>query len=879
MTFPADRVRALFLDYFAERDHLVLPSSSLVPVDDPSVLFTSAGMQQFKPYYSGAVEAPHPRIATAQKCFRTSDIESVGDASHLTLFEMLGNFTFGDYFKRESIVWAYELLTDRMGLDPDQIWITCFAGEGNLPRDDESFRIWRDEIGIPEARIEFHGRSENFWGPTGDSGPCGPDSEIHYRLRPPPAGAAETGTTSDDDRFLELWNLVFNQFEQAADGSLSDLGSPGVDTGAGFERWVVLMQGKDSVYETDLYADIVAAAADVLRPDLSDPEQLRALRTVAEHGRALAFLIGDGVLPSNDGRGFVLRRLLRRAVGAARQLGVTEPLMANVSQAAIETMQDAYPEIGRRRAEILAVVNDEEERFQATLRHAIGYLDRRVVGESSISRIDGRQAFWLHDTLGLTIENLKVAAAARGLGVDEAGFAAAMEEQRQRSRRAASAEQRLPPGPGPSAFRGYEAESLESARLQAIFVDGDSVEAAGEGQSCLLVLAETPFYAESGGQVGDTGALTGDGGRALVNDTQKSADGTIFHFARIAAGSLHVGQELAAAVDSGRRAAIRRNHTATHLLHAALRSELGEHARQAGSLVAPDHLRFDFNHSAALDPAQLAAVERSVNRLALAAIPVTTEQTVVQEAVARGAMALFGEKYGERVRLVRIGDRSLELCGGTHLADTAQMGLFHITAQENIGSGLRRIEAVTGEAAAERLRRNADRLEAAARLLESSAGEVPDRTERLLAEHAGLQRELSRLRQAHATSIAMRLLAQNPSPAEGMRVLGLRVATDGLASLADVSQALKSQLGADFAFVLAGEAEGRAQVLASASRSALAAGADSAGAVRVAAACLGGGGGGSSAQARGGGPNGGEIGAAVAAGLAELRRQLDCDQD
>ena len=837
-------------------------------------------MQQFKPYYSGAVAPPHPRIATAQKCFRTSDIESVGDASHLTLFEMLGNFTFGDYFKRESITWAYELLTAKLGLDPEQIWVTCFGGEGNLPRDEESYRIWRDEIGVPDERIEFHGRADNFWGPTGDSGPCGPDSEIHYRLRPPPAGEAETGTTGGGDRFLELWNLVFNQFEQSADGQLADLGSPGVDTGAGFERWVVLMQGKNSVYETDLYADIVAAAADVLRPDPADPEHVRALRTVAEHGRALAFLIGDGVLPSNDGRGFILRRLLRRAVGAARQLGVTEPLMARVSQAAIETMQTAYPEIGRRGSQILEVVADEEERFQATLRHAIGYLDRRVVAGSQTRSIDGQQAFWLHDTLGLTIENLKVAAAARGLSVDEPGFATAMEEQRSRSRRAARAQQSLPAGPGKSLFVGYATESLEAARLQAIFVEGEPVEAVESGRDCLLVLEKTPFYSESGGQVGDRGTLGGDRGRAQVRDTQQGADGTIFHLATVESGTLRTGERIAAAVDSERRTAIRRNHTATHLLHAQLRTHLGAHARQAGSLVAPDHLRFDFNHSAALDPRQLVDIEASVNRLALAGLPVETEQTEVQEAVARGAMALFGEKYGESVRLVKIGEQSLELCGGTHLDNTAQLGLFHITSQENIGSGLRRIEAVTGEAAAAALRGNADRLEAAARLLESSAAQVPERTQRLLGEHADLQREIARLRQAHAAAVAARLLERQPPPGAGqLRVLGLRVAPDGMASLADVSHALKTQLGTDFAFLLAGAVEGRAQVLASASGSAVAAGADSAAAVRAAAACLGGGGGGSPGQARGGGPKGAEVGAAVEAGLAELRRQLGSDQD
>ncbi len=879
MTYPADQVRSLFLDFFGARDHLVLPSSSLIPADDPSVLFNSAGMQQFKPYYSGTVAPPHPRIATAQKCFRTSDIESVGDASHLTLFEMLGNFTFGDYFKRETITWAYELLTAKLGLDPDQIWVTCFGGEGNLPRDLESYRIWRDEVGIPEERIEFHGRADNFWGPTGGSGPCGPDSEIHYRLRPPPPGMSETGTAAGGDRFLELWNLVFNQFEQAADGELTDLASPGVDTGAGFERWVVLMQGKSSVYETDLYCDIVAAAADVLRPDPTNPDHVRALRTVAEHGRALAFLIGDGVLPSNDGRGFILRRLLRRAVGAARQLGVTKPLMAQVSQAAIETMQTAYPEVGRRRAEILAVVADEEERFQATLRHAIDYLDRRVVAGTGIKVIDGQQAFWLHDTLGLTIENLKVAAAARGLGVDEAGFTAAMEEQRARSRRATHSEKRLPTGLGASSFAGYETESLDSARLLGIFVDGEPVNVVESGQACLLALDQTPFYAESGGQLGDTGALVGDRGRARVEDTQKGADGTIFHFARVAAGTLQAGDKIAAAVDGGRRTAIRRNHTATHLLHAALRAELGDHARQAGSLVAPDHLRFDFNHSAALELEQLVSIEQSVNRLALAGLPVETEQTEVQAAVARGAMALFGEKYGESVRLVSVGDQSLELCGGTHLDNTAQLGLFHITAQENIGSGLRRIEAVTGEAAARHLRGNADQLEAAAQILKSSVREVPERTRRLMDEHAVLQREFVRLRQAHAGAVAARLLGQNPPAGGRFRVLGLKVAPDGLTSLADVSQALKTQLGADFAFILAGVSAGRAQVLASASRSAVAAGADSAAAVRAAAARLGGGGGGSSLQARGGGPEGAAIGAAVEAGLAELRRQLGRDRD
>ena len=875
MTYPADAVRGLFLDFFNERDHLVLPSSSLVPTDDSSVLFTSAGMQQFKRYYSGAAVPPRRRLATSQKCFRTSDIESVGDASHLTFFEMLGNFAFGDYFKREAILWAYQLLTERVGLDPERIWVTCFGGEDNLPRDLESYQVWRDEIGIPEERIEFHGRSENFWGPTGDSGPCGPDTEIHYRLRPPPDGRAETGTTTTaGDRFIELWNLVFNQFEQDAEGRLHDLPSHGVDTGAGFERWVVLMQDKRSVYETDLYLDIVKEAAAVLRPDRGNPDHVRALRTVAEHGRALSFLIADGVLPSNDGRGFVLRRLLRRAVGAARVIGASEPLMARVCLAAIETMRAVYPEVGERSGQILAVVADEEDRFAATLRGAIGYLDRRVVGQTKSGRIDGNLAFWLHDTLGLTIENLKSAAAARDLTVDEAGFEKALAERQQQSRESARSGLQLPGGLPASRFSGYQSLIAEQSRIEAIFVDGKPVDVIRAPREGLLVLSATPFYAEAGGQVGDTGKIFGENARAEVDDTQKNSEGTIFHRVAMTSGGFAVGQSVSARLNGDRRLAICRNHTATHLLHSALRQVLGQHARQAGSLVAEDHLRFDFKFDAALSPDQLGTVEQLVNEAALAGLPVKTQITEVQAAVAQGAMALFGEKYGEAVRMVQIGRDSLELCGGTHLANTAGLGLFHVTGQANVGSGLRRIEAVTGRAAAAQLRLASDRLTAIARQLDTNPTDLPDVARRLLAERAELTRQNLRLRELRAANIAEALLASEPEMIGSTRVLGGNVETDELTSLAEISSALKSRMGGDCAFLVTGLNDGSAQVLAAASSGAVNAGADASAAIRAAARQLGGGGGGNRSQARGGGPKPEGIPAALVAGLQVLREQL-----
>ncbi len=873
MTFPADTVRRIFLDFFAARDHLVLPSSSLVPQNDPSVLFTSAGMQQFKPYYSGSTTSPHPRIATAQKCFRTSDIESVGDASHLTLFEMLGNFTFGDYFKREAITWAYELLTSKVGLDPDEIWITCFAGEGNLPRDMESFRIWHDEIGIPAERIEFHGRVDNFWGPTGQSGPCGPDSEIHYRLRPPEPGQPETGTASGDDRFIELWNLVFNQFEQGPDGSLSELPTNGVDTGAGFERWVVLMQDCASVYETDLYRDIVAAAAAALKPDMGNRDHVRALRTVAEHGRALPFLIADGVLPSNTGRGFILRRLLRRAVGTARQMGVDGPLMEDVCQAAIEAVAGAYPEVANRSDQILAVVAEEEDRFGGTMRRAISILDDEITGQGVEKVISGELAFHLHDTLGLPIEHLRLAAAARQLSVDEQGYAEAMAAQQERSRRGTRTAAQLPGGLDPSVFAGYDGIASDSATVIALYVDGESRDSASEGEQLQIVLDQTPFYGEAGGQLGDAGTISWDGGEATVTDAQKNDEGTIFHRAEIAKGSLSSGTRVAASIDAGRRAAICRNHTATHLLHAALRESLSDHARQAGSLVAPDHLRFDFNYSDPIDGPRLAEIEAAVNAAVLSALPVETDLTEVEAAIEQGAIALFGEKYGERVRMVRIGEQSLELCGGTHVANTAQVGLFLITGHQSIGSGVRRIEAVTGSSAATTARQASADLEAVAHLLGASPGDAPGRVKQLMEERNANQRELTRLKSQIAAAVA-RELAAEAVDCRGLELLVKRVDADDSETLQQISASLSARLGLDHAFLLGSVIDGRPQVLATASSLAVARGADSAAVVRSASAVLGGGGGGRADRASGGGGDAESLSRALSAGREVLVGQL-----
>ena len=870
-----NEIRRDFLEYFESQQHAILPSSSLVPVDDPSVLFTTAGMQQFKPYYSGEQTPPSPRITTAQKCMRTSDIESVGDSSHLTFFEMLGNFSFDDYFKREAIEFAWELVTEKLGLDGDRIWPTVFGGEGQVPRDDESVAIWED-IGVPRERIKFFGRQDNFWGPTGDSGPCGPCSELHYQLRPPPVGEAEVGPNLGGERFLELWNLVFNQFHQAKDGSLTPLPTVGVDTGAGFERWVVLLQDQDNVYDTDLFAEIMRSTMDALGvKTLDDAARLRALRIVADHVRASVFLIGDGVMPGNEGRGYVLRRLLRRVVGQARQFDKTEPFIGQVARTTIEVMGRFYPEVGQRREHILNVVQEEEERFGLTLTRGLRSLEGVFEEHAAAKRIPGDVAFRFHDTHGVPFDLLRDVAVARGFEVDADEFEKEMEQQRERSRAGlAEDEMQFPTGLGATEFTGYNTLEEGSARVVAIVSGGEVASLANAGEEVGVVLDRTPFYAESGGQVGDRGVLRNGDTVFRVDDTQSVPEATRFHMGRLEAGALEIGDTVEAVVQGRTRMNTARNHTATHLLHESLRRVLGDHVRQAGSLVSPEHLRFDFTQGEAVSGEELQRIESQVNERVLAALPVETTETEVGAAIEAGAMALFGEKYGDVVRMVSIGDVSRELCGGTHVGNTAEIGSVSILREENIGSGLRRIEAVTGEAAARQAREQLNTVQNLAAVLDVGLEGVEGRVEQIMATAAEQRREIARLRRELAGG-QVEALVNGAEDVAGVTILVATVEAGDSDSLRELSGLIQSRFEGDWAFLIGAVVGGKPLFFATASDTAVAKGIHCGDAVKVAASVTGGGGGGRANQANGGGRDPGRLseglGAARTAFLESLQ--------
>ena len=862
MSVTSDNVRNLFLEYFQERDHLLLPSSSLIPVDDPSVLFTSAGMQQFKAYYSGDKQAPHPRITTSQKCFRTSDIDEVGDSSHLTFFEMLGNFSFGDYFKRESIEWAWELLTERVGIEADLLWVTVFEGDGVLPRDEESASHWRN-VGVPDERIIFRPKAENFWGPTGDRGPCGPDTEIHYRLCPPEQGHQETGPAGDPGRYLELWNLVFNEFYQDHDGSLRPLEVSGVDTGAGFERWVVLMQGKNSVYDTDLYTGIVGATVSALGLTSQSDEE-RALRIISEHIRAGVFLVADGVMPGNEGRGYVLRRQLRRLIGQARLIGNKDPFVATVADAAIETMSSAYPEVEARRDHILSVFTDEEERFQLTLDRGMTALDSELNNHTE-GEIPGHLAFMFHDTYGVPIDLVKDIAGSRGIPVDSEGFLLAMNDQRERSREQSNVIlDTMPKGLPATEFVGYQVEEKESCKIVAIFQDGDLVSSAELGDEVSIVLDSTPFYAESGGQVGDTGCIIANEFRFIVQDAKKNGEGTYFHIGRINRGSVEVGEVVSAHIDGLRRTRIRRNHTATHLLHSALRINCGEHIRQAGSFVGDEYLRFDFTQPEGLTTDMLTLIENDVNNSILQSKRAETEITEVQVAIEAGAMALFGEKYGDSVRMVRIDDTSLELCGGTHVDRTSEIGSFIVTKEENIGSGVRRIEAVTGHSAVDVARCALDVVRDVAGRLETATDEVLQRLDKVTKDNADNRRLIGELRRQVAEQ-QLAVVASHADNVDGITKVVTSVDVQDAETLRNICENMDGVLSDPWVFFLGAVVNNRPLFFSGASPKAVSMGINASLLVKAACLVAGGGGGGSAEMANGGGKHPKQIEAALRA--------------
>ena len=749
----ADSLRQVFTTYFVDRDHTPVPSAGLVPHHPRAPLFTNAGMNQFLPVFLGEEPAPYARATSVQKCVRImgkhDDIDNIGiSRRHVTFFEMLGNFSFGDYFKADAIPFAWELVTHGFGLDPDRLWATVHVD------DDEAADIWRDVVGLPAERIQRLG-ADNFW-EMGETGPCGPCSEIFYdkgEAYGPPGGPAGGG----EERFVEFWNLVFMQYDRQSGGALLDLPRRSIDTGLGFERTLCLLQGVDSVFDTDVLAPLVTAAGRITGQTYGDDERVDvSLRILADHARTMSFLVGDGVQPSNEGRGYVLRRIIRRAVRQAFQLGVEQPVTPAMVDATVGVMGGAYPDLARNAAVVAETVGREEARFRETLRHGMSALDAALEGSTEVP---GPVAFQLHDTFGFPIELTREIAAERGAAVDEAGFRSAMDEQRRNSRasRGAAATEGVGAGYrdllerfGTTDFVGYS--SYESAATVLAVLPG----ADGTVE---VFLDRTPFYAESGGQVGDTGTIVTASGRVAVVDTTAPVPGLHRHTARVVEGTVEAGQEAAATVDATRRDAIRRNHTGTHLLHWGLRDALGMHVQQQGSLVGPDYLRFDFSNPGPVDAGTLAKVEEAVNEQILANEPVRTYETSKSHAEQLGAIAFFGDKYGEYVRVVEAGRRSMELCGGTHVGALGMIGPVKVLSESSIGSNLRRITAVTGAGALQRARQDERLLARAAELLRAEPGEVPTAVERVLEQQKALEAELKALRRLAAAGEADTLAA------------------------------------------------------------------------------------------------------------------------
>ncbi len=814
--------RRKFLEFFASREHRVVPSSPLILPNDPTLLFANAGMNQFKDVFTGREPRDYPRVASVQKCLRVSgkhnDLETVGRTPrHHTFFEMLGNFSFGDYFKREAIALAWELMTDVFGLPRERVWVTVFGGSPRFEADEEAFTVWRDEIGVAADRILRLGETDNFWR-MGDSGPCGPCTELHFDLGEDLTSADPSTPETDSRRFIELWNLVFMQFDQRDPDTVVPLPTRSVDTGMGLERIVAVLQDKRSNFETDAFQPLVRLMAERSGKRWGESEETDvSLRVIADHARAFCFLVADGVVPANDKRGYVLRRLLRRAIRHGRKLGITEPFLHDITPLVVEQLGEEYPELHSAADAILEVGRREEQRFAETLSTGLALLESslaKLKATRGRTILPGKDVFRLYDTYGFPLDLARDIAAERGIELDERGFESEMARQRAQARASWKGDRKEQIAESYSElarqcstrFEGYAATSLDGVEILSLLDErGQPVEQLVEGQGGQIVLAATPFYAEAGGQVADTGQLIGSAGCAAVRDVQRPAAQLLIHHARVETGRLAVGDEVCAAVDGARRNAIRRNHTATHLLHAALREVVGTHVKQAGSLVAPDRLRFDFSHFSGLAPRALADIESLVNDKVLADIPVRTEQTDLDTAVRSGAMALFGEKYADRVRVVSIGDFSRELCGGTHCDRTGEVGLIKLIQERGIASGTRRVEAVSGGGALQRFRKEHAILRALEERLSVPSERLLAEVERRLDELRTVQREL----RADRFSLIRRELmqrAENAPQAGGVRVLVERVDGIGGRELRELADSLRQRLGSGV--VVLGRASG-----------------------------------------------------------------------
>lgn len=799
----SNEIRNAYLNFFVEKKHKVIPSSSLIPHGDPTLLLTTAGMVQVKPYFLGIAVPPNPRLASCQKCFRTTDIDSVGDNKHLTFFEMLGNFSVGDYFKKEAIAWAWEFVTERMHLPPEKLWVTIYLD------DDEAFNIWKG-IGFPEARIVRLGDKDNFWGPAGDSGPCGPCSEIHYDFGEKyGCGKSDCGPDCSCGRFSEIWNLVFTEYNQAKDGSRTRLPKPNIDTGMGLERIVAAAMGNPTVYDTDLFSPLVkkiCRIAHVSQAQLKDDSIDRSIKVIAEHSRGISFLLADGLLPSNEGRGYVLRRILRRACFLGRKLGVDKPFLSEMAGVVIEIMGTVYPELVTNKKLIFDIIDNEEEKFIATLDAGINLCEKAIADAKSQRRdcLLSEEVFKFWDTYGFPFELSVEIARDHGLQVDRVGFEAEMERQRERAR----ASHQFVNQSGMSSaeklgeikvteFVGYEHLSTRSKIVQILDRDeGKPIKKSDKGRKITVVLDKTPFYGEMGGQVGDTGSLTSASGKMSVSGAITPVTGKVALSGQVVDGYISVGDVVEAMVDEDRRLDIARNHTATHILQAMLRKVLGTHVAQRGSLVAPERLRFDFAQLHPIDKDQLKEIQAGVNEIIRQNLPVATETCSYDKAVSEGAMAIFEEKYGDTVRVVKIGSPgvSAELCGGTHVKSTGEIGYFLIVTETSIGTGLRRIEAVTGRGAEAYINERLGILEHVAGSLKIKPNEIPAKLESLTISLfssnkliASLQRELSSLD-------VDKLLSTNLTEINKVKVVYARVASLSREALMEMGDMLKTRM-------------------------------------------------------------------------------------
>ena len=870
----SSNIRELFLDYFSSKDHLIMPSFPLIPQSDPTLLLIGAGMAPLKPYFTGEKKPPHQRVATCQKCLRTPDIDRVGHTGrHATFFEMLGNFSFGDYFKEEAIAWAWDLVLNGYRLPVERLWVSIYL------EDEEAFKIWNENIGVPADRITRLGKADNFW--EIGLGPCGPCSEIYYDLGEE-AGCEnpDCGVGCDCDRYLEIWNLVFTQFSREASGELVELKQKNIDTGAGLERMAMALQDVHSLYEIDIVKPLYDHFKNIADPSRRDQEI--ALRIITEHSRGTSFLIADGVIPSNEGRGYVLRRLLRRAVRYGRLLGIEGNFMTDAASLVVEIMGSAYPELHQRHDYIRQIVKLEEQKFQETLAQGMEILDGYVenMRDKDEKILPGELAFKLYDTYGFPLDLTAEIIDEKGLEIDREAFDSNLKMQQDRARAAA----RNTAGDGSAQtykaaenlsteFTGYETLQ-QDAKLQLMLRDGKAKQELTEGDSAEVLLDRTPFYAEAGGQIGDTGYIEGPQGRIKVENTYFSPWGQIIHQGSVEEGRVSKGDAVTATVDSGRREGICRSHTSTHLLHRALRNRLGDHVNQAGSLVATDRLRFDFNHFAGLNSDELLAIEEEVNKMVLANVDVRAEVATLEEAKEKGATAIFADKYEEgSVRMVSAGNYTLELCGGTHVSATGKIGLFKIVSEEGIGSGLRRIEALVGLNAYRQAVEKDRLIEKIALSLNTSESHLDQKFDEHLADYKFMQKTNQELKQRLA-AFEVRALMSAVKKVADVKVLSAQVSADSIESLRMVMDEVKSNLDS-VVVVLGAVNDGKVILVGSVTPDLIKRGIQANKIITAVARLVGGGGGGRPELAQAGGKDAGALPDAIDSVEGLVREQLE----